>query len=70
VSCYTRHLEDLLPAAPSAADKRALDRAVRQVLGMADADCPEVWAEFRARREQPAFITAVLEARIPGQGGD
>ena len=70
MSCYTRHLEDLPPAAPSAVDKRALDKAVRQVLGMADADCPEVWTEFKARRERPAFISAVLEARSPGQGGN
>ena len=70
MSCYTRHLEDLLPAAPSAADKRALDSAVRKVLGMAEADCPDVWAKVKARREQPAFITAVLDARSPGQGGN
>ena len=70
MSCYTRHLEDLLPAAPSAADKRALDSAVRKVLSMADDDCPEVWTEVKARRDQPAFKTAVLKARSPGQGGN
>jgi hypothetical protein len=70
VSCYTRHLEDLLPAAPSAADKRVLDKAVRRVLGLPQADCPEVWAEVRARREQPAFINSMLEAGARGQGGN
>jgi hypothetical protein len=61
VSCYTRHLTELLPADPSAADKRALDRAIREVLDMPEADCPEVWEEVKSRREDPYFVTRVEE---------
>jgi len=59
VSCYTRHLTEFLPAEPSAADKRALDAAVREVLGMRDADCPEVWEAVKANRE--LLATALQE---------
>ena len=43
MSCYTRHLGDWLPPEPTWADRRALDAVVRSELGLADADCPEVW---------------------------
>ena len=59
MSCYTRHLAELLPADPSAADKRALDRAVRKELGMETADCPEVWEEVKTRRTDPYFASKV-----------
>jgi hypothetical protein len=62
VSCYTRHLTELLPADPSAADKRALDRAIREVLGMPEADCPDVWEEVKSRREDRYFVARVEEA--------
>ena len=55
MSCYTRHLAELLPPDPSAADKRALDRAIRKVLGMEEADCPDVWEQVKARRTDPYF---------------
>ena len=61
MSCYTRHLTELLPADPTAADKRALDRAIREVLDMPEADCPDVWEEVKARREDPYFVTRVEE---------
>jgi hypothetical protein len=66
VSCYTRHLTELLPADPSAADKRALDRAIREILDMPEADCPDVWEEVKSRREDPYFVTRVeeLAARV------
>jgi hypothetical protein len=62
MSCYTRHLEEFLPGSPTSEDKRALDRAVRDSLGMADADCPEVWATVKERRDDPAFADAVRVA--------
>ncbi len=52
MSCYTRHLGDWLPPDPTWLDRRALDEAVRAELGMADADCPDVWSALRANREQ------------------
>jgi hypothetical protein len=61
VSCYTRHLDEFLPAEPTAADKRALDGVVREVLAMPEPafDCPDVWNEVKARREDPDFQAAV-----------
>jgi hypothetical protein len=69
VSCYTRHLAELLPADPSAADKRALDRAVREVLELGDADCPDVWEHVKAHRDEHYFVERVGErfARLSDQ---
>ena len=39
MSCYTRHLEEFLPAKPTSEDSSALDGAVRVYLGMSNADC-------------------------------
>jgi len=33
----------------------ALDGAVRVYLGMSSADCPDVWAAVKERRDDPAF---------------
>ncbi|HET6713711.1 MAG TPA: hypothetical protein VFI59_08380 [Actinomycetota bacterium] len=60
MSCYTRHLGDLLPPDPTPDDKRALDRAVRRVVDLSEADCPEVWAAVKERREDAGFAPAVL----------
>ena len=62
MSCYTRHLEEFLPTSPTAGDKAALDDAVRVYLGMEHADCPEVWAAVKERREQAAFANGVRVA--------
>jgi len=62
VSCYTRHLTEFLPAEPTAAAKRALDARVRDVLGMGDADCPEVWARVKDERERLATALAERDA--------
>ena len=62
MSCYTRHLDDLLPSTHTSADRRALDGAVRVYLEMADADCPEVWAAVKERREESAFVDGVRAA--------
>jgi len=59
VSCYTRHLGDWLPPEPSWEDRRALDAAVRSELGLAEADCPEVWSAVQADRDR-------LQGRVAG----
>ena len=61
MSCYTRHLGDLLPAQPEQSDKRALDGAIRRVLGMEEADCPDVWAKVQLRRDEPDFAGSVRD---------
>jgi hypothetical protein len=65
VSCYTRHLGDLLPASPRPEDKRALDEAIREALGMPGVDCPEVWEQVKVRRDDDEFL-AFVAARIGG----
>jgi hypothetical protein len=62
MSCYTRHLDELLPPTPTSEDKRALDGAVRVYLEMPDADCPEVWGAVKERRDEPAFADGVRAA--------
>ena len=65
VTCYTRHLAELLPAQPTREDKRALDAAVRATLGFGpETDCPEIWAAVKAHPDRVAFDAAV-RARIP-----
>ena len=59
MSCYTRHLDHLLPSSPTTEDRRALDGAVRVYLGMSGADCPQVWAAVKNRRDEPAFADEV-----------
>jgi hypothetical protein len=61
VSCYTRHLGDMLPAHPEPSDTRALDGAIRRVLGMEEADCPDVWAKVQVRRDEPDFAGSIRD---------
>ena len=62
MSCYTRHLDEFLPREPTSPDRFALDEAVRTTLGMAEADCPEVWAKVKERRDDAAFTNKVRAA--------
>jgi len=59
VSCYTRHLAELLPASSRPEDRRALDEAIREALGMRGADCPEVWEQVKIRRDDEDFLAFV-----------
>jgi hypothetical protein len=60
VTCYTRHLGTLLPPSPSAEDKRVVDAAVREVLGVGpDTRCPQIWAAIKAQPDRVAFERAV-----------
>jgi hypothetical protein len=65
MSCYTRHLDDLLPAARRPEDQHALDGAIREALGMPGAECPEVWEQVKIRRHDDEFL-AFVTARIGG----
>ena len=62
MTCYTRHLEEFLPPDPRPEARRALDGAVRVYLGMSSADCPDVWAAVKERRDDPAFADGVRAA--------
>jgi hypothetical protein len=59
VTCYTRHLGELLPEDATADDRRRLDATIREVLGLSDAaGCPDVWAAVKAADR------SVLDERI------
>jgi len=62
MSCYTRHLEEFLPPAPTTEEPRALDGAVRVYLGMSNADRLDVWAAVKQRCDDPAFAEGVRVA--------
>jgi hypothetical protein len=67
VSCYTRHLDELLPASPRPEHKHALDEAIREALGMAGADCPEVWERVKIRRNDDEFLAFVTSRMGAGE---
>ncbi len=62
MSCYTRHLDEFLPARSTSAVRRALDGAVRVYLGMPNADRPDIWAVVKERRDDPAFVDGIRAA--------
>jgi hypothetical protein len=65
VSCYTRHLGDLLAACgydDTKEHRKLLDKAIRSVLQAENLGCPEVWKLVKARKDTPEFIQAVSEA--------
>jgi hypothetical protein len=62
MSCYTRHLDEFLPPSSTSAARRALDDAFRVYLGMPNADCPEVWAVGKERRDGPPSLVGVRAA--------
>ena len=62
MSCDTLHLDELLPPTHTSEHWRALDGAVRVYLGMSSADCPDVWAAVKERRDDPAFADGVRAA--------
>ena len=59
MSCYTRQLGEFLPPEPMQKDKKALDAAIRAVLDLPDAHCPEVWAAVKERRGEADFAKRV-----------
>jgi len=68
VSCYTRHLGELLPPEPAWADRRALDAAVRAEFGLTDADCPEVWAAAKQIRDKDSAFADRIRAHLASGG--
>ena len=51
MSCYVRHLKEQMAEAGLADDRagrRKAERRVRAELGMAEADCPDVWRAVKA----------------------
>jgi hypothetical protein len=68
VSCYTRHLEELFPAGPRPEARRRLDAAVRSVVGLPDADCPEVWSAVKQELEPNDAFGDRVRAQLTAGG--
>ncbi len=51
MSCYLRHVGDIIADAGidlTAADRKAVDHAIRRAVGKPECHCPEVWKEVKA----------------------
>jgi hypothetical protein len=63
MSCYTRHLHDLLEEAGmdiNPGNKKRLDSAIREVLDLQAEDCPVVWDQVKPRRDDQEFRRLVV----------
>jgi len=52
VSCYLRHVSDIIADAGielTRENRKAVDHAIRRAVGKPDCNCPEVWKEVKAR---------------------
>ncbi len=51
MSCYLHHIKDVLAEAGielTAANRKQIDRAVHQIVGVAYKDCPVTWKRLKA----------------------
>lgn len=68
MTCYQRHLGalfDALGLSYDSANRARVDRALRQVLGISDAEhCPQVWAAIKSLPpgDREALTARVAEA--------
>ena len=50
MSCYFRHMKDVLAEAGievTSANKKVIDQALHQIVGVAYKDCPNAWKELK-----------------------
>ena len=50
MSCYFRHLKDILEEADievTSTNKKQVDRATHQIVGVTYKDCPETWKKLK-----------------------
>jgi uncharacterized protein YjeT (DUF2065 family) len=50
VSCYFRHLRDIIEGAGievTPANKKQIDQAIHQIVGVTYKDCPETWKRLK-----------------------
>lgn len=65
MSCYLRHLKDVLAEAGievTSANRKQIDQAVHRAVGMAYKHCPTAWKEVKARLGDAAARQAFIEA--------
>jgi hypothetical protein len=66
LSCYLRHLDDLLKEGNiplGKEDRKKVDQAIHRMLGMESKHCPEVWRAVRAEieRDREGFVRRLKE---------
>ncbi len=67
VSCYLRHLDDVVTAAGvkiGPDNRKEVDRTVKELLGLDD--CPDVWKEVKKRlaADEQGFIDDLHDAFV------
>ena len=64
MSCYFRHLKDVLAEAGvevTAANKKDVDRALHEIMGVAYRDCPSAWKKLKQQMANEADRAAVVK---------
>ncbi len=66
MSCYLRHLNDVLREAgidPEKMDRKEVDRAIHRVVGVDYKHCPDTWKAVKAEldRDREDFIRRLTE---------
>ena len=52
MSCYFRHLRDIIEGAGievTPANKKQIDQAIHQIVGVTYKDCPETWKRLKQK---------------------
>ena len=64
MSCYFRHLKDLLAEAGvevTPANKKQVDQALHEMVGVAHKDCPNAWKNLKRQMANEADRAAVVK---------
>ena len=64
MSCYFRHLKDLLAEAGvgvTPANKREVDQALHEIVGVAHKDCPNAWKNLKRQMANEADRAVVVK---------
>ena len=64
MSCYLRHLNDVLAEAGievTPANKKDVDRALHEIAGVAYKDCPNAWRNLKSQMANEAGRAVVVK---------
>jgi hypothetical protein len=64
MSCYFRHLKDVLAEAGievTPANEKDVDRALHEIVGVARKDCPGAWKKLKQQMANEADRASVVE---------
>ena len=70
MSCYLRHLKDIIEGAGievTSANRKQIDRAIHQIVGVTYKDCPETWKKLKQQltgndQKRQEFISQLKSA--------